>query len=498
MKSKTLLLAVVSLFTTAFLFAQSAKNSTQKPIIGYAITATEKGQTGWKEIRQVDIRTGTEVKAIYKDKQDIELLNARTGKPIVKKDISMNAVDKTPVKKIVNLDQELDKTQNPTPQTYSYTYKDADGKVTTITRTINNTIDMNIRNVMGNYKVSSDKPFATNSAALAYDKKHERLYYTPMYINQLRYIDLNSNKIYYFEDESFGMAGLGGDAGNQITRMVIGSDGNGYALTNNADHLIRFTTGKNPSITDLGGLTDDAANGKFSVHNRSGYGGDIIADASKNLYLITANRNVFKFNIDGKVASYLGTIKGLPQGFSTNGAMVEEAGKVIVCSSELTTGYFRFDLANMDAPAELVSTGSVFNASDLANGNLAFEKEKKKSKRELREEQKEEETKPVVTEEVPSKTNPIIDLQNNGIAVYPNPVSNGIVKLSFNDQPAGKYQVQFFDMSGKLMSEQEVNINNKVQIEEFKLPSMVGKGSYVLKISNPSSKVSSTTKLVVQ
>ena len=60
----------------------------------------------------------------------------------------------------------------------------------------------------------------------------------------------------------------------------------------------------------------------------------MIADASRNLYLVTANRNVFKFPIDTKVAAYVGTIKGLPRGFSTNGAMVEEGSKVIVASSE--------------------------------------------------------------------------------------------------------------------------------------------------------------------
>ena len=53
-------------------------------------------------------------------------------------------------------------------------------------------------------ELRTDKPFATNSAACAYDQKHERLYYTPMGINQLRYIDLRSNAIYYFEDEPFG------------------------------------------------------------------------------------------------------------------------------------------------------------------------------------------------------------------------------------------------------------------------------------------------------
>jgi hypothetical protein len=63
--------------------------------------------------------------------------------------------------------------------------------------------------------------------------------------------------------------------------MVIASDGNGYALTNDGNHLIRFTTGKDPVITDLGALTDDASNANNSVHSRKGFGGDMIADASE-------------------------------------------------------------------------------------------------------------------------------------------------------------------------------------------------------------------------
>src|SRR5262245_35340269 len=106
MKCKTLLFAVMSLFITAFLFAQKAKKSEKKPLEGYAITAVEKGQSNWREVKLMDIGSGEEVKAIYKDKQESDLLNARTGKPIVKKDLVSNAV---PAKKVVNLDQELDK-----------------------------------------------------------------------------------------------------------------------------------------------------------------------------------------------------------------------------------------------------------------------------------------------------------------------------------------------------------------------------------------------------
>ena len=52
-------------------------------------------------------------------------------------------------------------------------------------------------------------------------------------------------------------------------------------------------------------------------------------------------------SIETKVAVYQGTIKGLPDGFSTNGAMVEEGSNVIVASSESAIGYYRFDLTTM-------------------------------------------------------------------------------------------------------------------------------------------------------
>lgn len=312
-----------------------------------------------------------------------------------------------------------------------------------------------------------------------------------MAINQLRYIDLKSGKIYYFENEAFGTVSGIGDGPNQITRMVIASDGNGYALTNDANHLIRFTTGKNPVITDLGALTDDAANGNLSVHSRRGYGGDMIADASGNLYLLTANRNVFKIAINTKVATHQGTIKGLPEGFTTNAAMVEDGSKVIVASSESAVGYYRFDLTTMQA--EKVSTSPlVFNASDLANDKLAFAKKKKDKKNETPEEQKQ-------TTEEASRKSPAQDIiANNGIAIYPNPVTNGFVKISFANQPAGRYNVELIDISGKLIQSKEVNINGNMQIEEVRLPKTLSGGNYLLKVTGVANNVSVTNKIVVQ
>lgn len=467
MKQRILLLIVMT-----FVITGSYAQKTDKKITGYAITGQQKGHKGWKEVRLVDVTTGDEVKTIFNSTQEIEALNARTGKPIVKKDAAAKSAVTTistlaPTRKVINLDQELDK---------------ANGvKVTRV--------------VYVAQRIQSDKPFATNSAAMAYDKKHERLYYTPMNINQLRYIDLKSSapKVHYFEDEAFGTAGKGG-VDKQITRMVIASDGEGYALTNDAKSLIRFTTGKNPVITDLGSLTDDAANGKFSVHNQSCYGGDMIADASKNLYLISANRRVYQISIETKVAKYLGSIKGLPQGFGTNGAMVEQGSKVIVCSSESTEGYYRFDLTTLEA--EKVSGNvSVFNASDLANGNLAFDK-KKKDKKEKAEQAKPQ---PVVEDAVVAKQETTNEqTAGNEIAVFPNPVTDGLVKLSFTNQPAGKYQVQLLDLSGRLVNTQQININGSRQVAEFRLPALISAGTYYIKVFSETNKFSSTTKLVVQ
>src|SRR5258706_1430977 len=490
MKSKTLLLLVM----TSFIIASHAQSKKEKQITGYAITAVDKGGRNWKEVRLVDIGTGQEVRSIYQSTQETEALNARTGKPVVKKDITGNGLGignglangngattiyATAVpekKKVVNLDEELNKAQG--------------------NNNANRNVDVRIRKtvIVMNQKIQMDKPFATNSAAIAYDKKHDRLYYTPMGISQLRYIDLKSNKIYYFEDESFGVVKGMGDASNQITRMVIGSDANGYAMSNDGNHLIRFTTGKNPAITDLGAVTDDAKNANFSVHSPGGFGGDMIADVNENLYLITANRNVFKIPIETKVAVYMGTIKGLPRGFSTNGAMVDEGSKVIVASSESTVGYYRFDLNTMQAE-QVSAEGDVYNASDLANGNLAFSKKKKEKKHE--EVVNTEEVKTEVTPENAKTKRPEALITDDNISVYPNPVTESAVKVSFNELPAGKYQVQLLDLSGKLLRSQEVSLSSKAQIEKFSIPE-VAKGSYMIKVVSESNKVSVTSKLVVQ
>ena len=458
---KTLLLSL-SFISFSFAFAQKSA----KQLTAYAITGVQKGGTAWTEVRLINISTGEELQTIYASASDAEILNARTGKAVVKKDAVV-----APAVRIAAQE----------PVTQIFTQEGTNRRGVRIARTASVA------------KQPYDQPFATASAACAYDKKFNRLYYTPMGIAQLRYIDLKakSPKVYYFEDEAFGVVKSRGDVGAQITRMVIAADGAGYALSNDATHLIRFTVKKKPEITDLGTLTDDLTNGSRSVHNNSNFGGDMIADKEGNLWLIGANRSVFKIGIESKMASYVGTIKGLPHGFSTNGAAAQGDSKVVVSSSGSTDGYYRFDLNTLQA--EKISEGAaVYNASDLANASFAFEKKDDKPK--------EETPQPIVAVEsrLPKPTVSNDAVAGNGLSVYPNPVTEGYFKLSFTDQKPGRYLVQLLDAAGKVVSVQQANIGGKLQVQEFRLPQKAAAGNYLVRVTNEDGSYTETKKVIVQ
>src|SRR4026207_883691 len=113
MKQRLLHLFVMTVLITSL---QAQKNEkVSKTTTGYAITALEKGGKSWREVRLVDVTNGSILKSIYDSKQETEALNARTGKAVVKKDQPGNKTLTTTftsppaAKKIVNLDQELDK-----------------------------------------------------------------------------------------------------------------------------------------------------------------------------------------------------------------------------------------------------------------------------------------------------------------------------------------------------------------------------------------------------
>ena len=73
-------------------------------------------------------------------------------------------------------------------------------------------------------------PTQSMVAAAAYDKKHDKLFFTPMRIGELRWLDMSSKtgnqKFYTVQNQLLTAANVNEEA-NQITRMTIAADGNG-------------------------------------------------------------------------------------------------------------------------------------------------------------------------------------------------------------------------------------------------------------------------------
>lgn len=312
-------------------------------------------------------------------------------------------------------------------------------------------------------------------AAAAFDKKSNRIYFTQMRGNNLNYIDLNTENVVVVNADSRFNTGLKNTEANVITRMCIGADGFGYALTNDANQLIRFSTGTNSEVQKLGQITDAKTNGNVSIHNQcSGWGGDMIADAYGNLWVFSMSNNIFKINPKTLVAEHMGVIKGLAAGFNTNGAAVNDDGAVILSSAVLHNHYYKLNLSTFTA-TPLPNTKGVMNASDLASANLAYSSKQTQQQTPLLEQLR----------------------GNQFISIYPNPVTNHQLKLSLNKLPAGKYTVELSDLSGKRV-QTHVMETSGTETRGFAVDAATAKGIYVLKVVNAEGTQVFTEKFILQ
>jgi len=321
-------------------------------------------------------------------------------------------------------------------------------------------------------------PFSTGVAAAAYDKRTNRLYFTPMFIDQLRYVDLKTMKVYYVTDAAFsGSGNMHNDEGKCITRMVIAPDGTGYALSNDGNTFVQFTTGKKHTIKQLGALVDDPSNNGISVHNRcSSFGGDMIADDKGNLIILSARNHAFTVNVETKVAKHLGAINGLPANFTVNGAVVDGDGNLLVSSAMSSKAYYVVNPKSWDA--SIYSAGSVFRASDLANSNFLATGAKANN----------------TIEAITVKNAPY----NNLIQVYPNPVTTNNFTLQFAKVPVGDYTVELMDVMGRRVYQKQVTVGNEYVTQPISLTGANTKGVYLVKVSDKAKKSVFEQKLLIQ
>ena len=314
------------------------------------------------------------------------------------------------------------------------------------------------------------EPAVSAIAAAAYDTKNNRLYYTNMRGNTLNYVDLNEDNLTVVsnDDAIFNTGDKFKSEASIITRMTFGADGAGYALTNDGEHLVKFTTESNATISDLGRLIDGANNGTNSIHNTlTSWGGDMVGDAFGNLYVVTMHSAVYKVNTQTLVADYVGSIKGLPTEFTTNGAAVNEDGDLVVSSAIYTASYYKVDISTLHVIGAVKTASGVYNASDLASSNLLYQ----------------------------SKIAAISSSSaSDKVSVYPNPAVGKNFQLRVSGTSLNKYVMEVTDARGKVILQNSTTSNETLKVN---LPKGTASGIYYIKVTNEAKKAVYSDKLIV-
>ena len=276
----------------ASLLLSSTENVNAQKSRAFAITGDAKGNINWMNVREIDLSTGAEIRSIYTPNDRPAIIDALSG----------TRLQLTEQSAMINT------------------------QVTTVNR--NGVSSTMVTYGDGRRSEVVTAPTETLVAASAYDSKSNRLFFTPMHSNELRYFDLNkgANMVYYVRNAALKNFAENSEA-DVITRMCFGADGYGYALTNDANHLVRFSSGDKVTITDLGSVRDGDDNEDISIRNMcTSWGGDLVADAFGNLYVISMRKNVFKISPQTMVADFIGTIANMPQDYTVNGAAVDVQG----------------------------------------------------------------------------------------------------------------------------------------------------------------------------
>jgi hypothetical protein len=332
--------------------------------------------------------------------------------------------------------------------------------------------------VSNNFYSTPEYPTGTFVAAAAYDQRSNKLFFTPMRNASLRWMDLNNGETPKFY--TLPIPGVNYDPADEavnITRMVIGADGMGYAMSNDGNHFFSFTTGRKPVITELGNVIDAESNKGISIHNKcTSWGGDMIADAYGKLYVISASHNVFVIDINTRIATHLGNIQGLPGAYTTNAAAVNDNGEVVVASANMFDGYYTFKMADLKA-VKMEGSDVKFNASDFANSNLLFQKEAGSMTNTT--------PLPTMTAFADSK-------------VFPNPVMGSSFNVLFDNQKEGRYTIVLSDLTGRTMLTKTVSIVKGTQIEKLNLNGHMSKGVYFVKVLDAAKAVVINEKIVMQ
>jgi hypothetical protein len=427
-----LLFTILLFFGGKQIFAQSNNRA-------FAVTGETKGNVAWMTIREIDLTTGAEIRTIYSPAYKPALLDALTGAKLQRLDVNDNLSN----------------------------------EVTTIGR--NGIANTMVTYANGKRAEVVTAPTETLVAASAYDTRNDRLFFTPMHSNELRYFDLNrgTNEVYYVRNVALKTFPETNGEADVITRMCFGYDGYGYALTNDFNHLIRFSSGDKITIADLGSVQDGKNNKDISIRNLcTSWGGDMVGDALGGLYVISMRGHVFKINTQTLVADHIGQIKNIPQDYTINGAAVDEAGNVVIGCATKSDHYYSVNVNTLEATALPRQQQQVFNVSDFASLHY-------------------------VNENAVKPKQPVTTVKGNSIlSIYPNPVTNRTLNIAFDALAGSNHNIQLVDVAGHTILTKLVNIYGKTTTQIL-LPRSVTSGTYIIKVNDGAGKEQYSGKIVV-
>jgi Secretion system C-terminal sorting domain len=328
-------------------------------------------------------------------------------------------------------------------------------------------------------------PTGFGVAACALDARNGRLYFAPMHFSEISFLDLNSAEANFTTVKKHILPAPADNLyiaeEDQLSRMVIAADGYGYALTNDANHLIRFSTGRKATVEDLGALIDAESNKGISIHNKcTSWGGDMLADAFGKLVVISANHSVYTIDTRSKVATFTGTITGLSANYTTNGAVVDNDGNIIVSSANVFDGLYKVNFKDLKA-VKIPSDEKSFNASDMANGNFLLQQE----------------ADAITRFNLSDVVSPKLAADANA-RVYPNPVSGSQFNVLFENQKAGRYTILFTDIAGKVLQTKVVTVAKYGQVEPIRFVNKITRGTYLVKVVDENKVSAFSEKVIVQ
>ena len=204
-------------------------------------------------------------------------------------------------------------------------------------------------------------------AAIAYDRDSNRVYFVNNTTSSpaLCFVDFDDVTPTIYRCTGYPLE-TNSSSGWNVNRMGKGSDGFFYALTSNAQDLIKFSisAGNVPVITRLGALTNAPTNGSKNVLTEGG--GDLFADGSGKLYLIVNSSNMYKINPTTRVATYMGaiTFPGPPGTFTSQSLAIDANGNVYINGAYHDV--YKLNLQTMVATAINSSQTNVYTSGDYS------------------------------------------------------------------------------------------------------------------------------------